>query len=456
MYIIYIIISIEKYNIIKDYYTIPNELLSKLAYVFNNEMRIKNPQKSSLKMLSSCIYSLPTGNEKGIYYALDWGGSTFRVLRVEFRGKSEDPIIKEFRMKIKDEYKVVSDRNSLFTHLAIKIKECMVNWKDYKKFKNDDTRVKIGFTFSFPTKQTAINKAFLTNWTKGFNIPNCVGEDICTLMQEAIDHISLPADIHAICNDTVGTLLACEFDNENTQIGMILGTGTNTAYVDKDTNEIINIESGGFNKLLPRTHIDKVLDDRTNNRSTQLFEKMVSGLYIGQIVRLICEEIFSDKDSFINSILFNESYHISEVLNCDGDNRKLIKLLKNKYNINDFTVNECKILDNVCQLIMNRSADLSVAIIFGILIKNGLFTYDSNQKKLILNKDALINDDSNVTVGIDGSVFGKNPMYKRRMISKINEISGYDIVNAISVVESADGSGKGAVLAVCAVENTKE
>lgn len=36
----------------------------------------------------------------------------------------------------------------------------------------------------------------------------------------------------ALVNDTVGTLMACAYEDQNTRIGLILGTGSNACYVE--------------------------------------------------------------------------------------------------------------------------------------------------------------------------------------------------------------------------------
>lgn len=36
----------------------------------------------------------------------------------------------------------------------------------------------------------------------------------------------------ALVNDTVGTLMACAYEDQNTKIGLILGTGSNACYVE--------------------------------------------------------------------------------------------------------------------------------------------------------------------------------------------------------------------------------
>ncbi|KAL8466104.1 hypothetical protein ACS0TY_035278 [Phlomoides rotata] len=51
---------------------------------------------SKIKMLISFVDNLPTGDEKGVYYALDLGGTNFCVLRVELGGDGAGNIHQEF------------------------------------------------------------------------------------------------------------------------------------------------------------------------------------------------------------------------------------------------------------------------------------------------------------------------------------------------------------------------
>lgn len=43
----------------------------------------------------------------------------------------------------------------------------------------------LGFTFSFPCKQTDLNKATLLNWTKEFTASGVEGKDVINLLREA-------------------------------------------------------------------------------------------------------------------------------------------------------------------------------------------------------------------------------------------------------------------------------
>ena len=45
----------------------------------------------------------------------------------------------------------------------------------------------LGFTFSFPCRQEGLDRAVLTNWTKGFKCEGVEGNDIVRLLHEAIE-----------------------------------------------------------------------------------------------------------------------------------------------------------------------------------------------------------------------------------------------------------------------------
>ena len=67
----------------------------------------------------------------------------------------------------------------------------------------------IGFTFSFPCEQTALNKGKFLTPTKGWVLSDLVGEDVVEKLQKVIYQKQLKIRITALINDTVGTLMAC-------------------------------------------------------------------------------------------------------------------------------------------------------------------------------------------------------------------------------------------------------
>ena len=67
-----------------------------------------------------------------------------------------------------------------------------------------------------------------------------------------------------------------------------------------DVNQVVvNTELGAFgdNNLLDfvRTKWDAELDGNSMNKGRQLFEKMISGMYMGEIVRIILEDLTHKK-----------------------------------------------------------------------------------------------------------------------------------------------------------------
>lgn len=100
--------------------------------------------------------------------------------------------------------------------------------------------------------------------------------------------------VRAIINDTTGTLIASAFQNPNTRIGVIVSTGSNACYLEKQSNAelfdgvnmgsgnvLINCEWGAFGDDgsldFIRTSFDKQIDEHTVNPGKQLHEKMISG-----------------------------------------------------------------------------------------------------------------------------------------------------------------------------------
>lgn len=253
-------------------------------------------------------------------------------------------------------------------------------------------------------------------------------------------------------NDTVGTLIAHAYADPETRIGVILGTGTNAAYVEKvnripkwkthygdasvSTNEmIINIEWGAFDNervVLPITHYDTQLDRATENHGKQQFEKMISGLYLGEIARLVIldfahtGELFSGKasPSFNQPYAFETSYmsrierdHSQDL----SDTRALLEDLFEQQS----SIEDRQLLKTVCELIGIRAARLSAAAIAGVLSK--------------------MNALNGVAVAVDGSVFEHYPHFKNRMHDALRELFGISADN-ISLALARDGSGVGAAL----------
>lgn len=135
------------------------------------------------------------------------------------------------------------------------------------------------------------------------------------MFRRALEKENLPITLTAIINDTTGTLIASHYVNPRTRIGVIFGTGCNAAYMEKVKNipkmkglgiveedpeaEVaINCEWGAFDSFkhehLPRTKFDAEIDQQSNKPGEQAFEKMISGRYLGELVRLVMCELINE------------------------------------------------------------------------------------------------------------------------------------------------------------------
>lgn len=251
----------------------------------------------------------------------------------------------------------------------------------------------------------------------------------------------------AVINDTVGALMSCAHSDRDCAIGLILGTGTNACYIEKlenvglwdgDNDEprqvMINTEWGAFGDDgaldFIITDYDKHVDKHSINPGKQIYEKMISGMYMGEIVRLLIEKlrkhslVFGGKGSEELSTRgrFYTKY-ISEIESDVDDHFKNTKQVFEELNLEKYTDEDCRIIQYVCSLVSTRAAYLASA---GIAC--------------LLNKI----DRPEVTVAIDGSLYRFHPHFHDLMMEKIQQLIKPGL--RFKLMLSHDGSGKGAAI----------
>lgn len=129
---------------------------------------------------------------------------------------------------------------------------CIANFTK-EHLPNQKEVLPLGFTFSFGTSQQALDSGILINWAISIDCPNGIGKDIVQLLKDAIKrHGNLNIDVVAILNDTTGTLVNGIYLDKECVIGVVIGSGTNIAYIEK----VENIEK--LDKNL-RNKLDKII-----------------------------------------------------------------------------------------------------------------------------------------------------------------------------------------------------
>ena len=384
-----------------------------------------NADQSSLKMITSHINILPTGDESGVYFAVDLGGTNIRVLRVVLENGGASTT--EHREAIPD--RVMSKDatcDELFDFIA---NACSKLCQDLPA---DIDPVPLGFTFSFPYSQTSIKSGTLIEWTKGFETRNCIGSDPAFLLQAALDRKQIPLIVDALCNDTVGTLMTNAYmkKSRDCRIGVILGTGTNAAYSDPSLgNLIVNIEWGGFNKL-KRSKFDQQVDISSPNPGKQFLEKMVSGMYLGELTRLATIAELTERNLPVPEAI--SEYHsletatISDLL-CGSIPRMSQPPLSL---LDDRTI---YIIKSLAELVIDRSAAIAAAALAAVVMRA-----TKGQASI------------KCEVGIDGSLYTKGHRYNERLVFYLDKLFPGSS-HLISLDFSEDGSGLGAALVAAAI-----
>ncbi|CAN6441312.1 unnamed protein product [Victoria cruziana] len=166
----------------------PIQRLRQVADAMTVEMHagLASEGGSKLKMVISYVDNLPTGDEKGLYYALDLGGTNFRVLRVQLGGKESRVVKQEFEEVSIPAECMVGTTEELFNYIAAALAKFVATEGDGFHLPAGRQR-ELGFTFSFPVKQTSIAAGTLIKWTKGFSITDTVS---AYCLSSVIDHLN--------------------------------------------------------------------------------------------------------------------------------------------------------------------------------------------------------------------------------------------------------------------------
>ncbi|NDW18078.1 hexokinase [Dysgonomonas sp. 216] len=282
---------------------------------------LQNNVKKGLENDNMEIQCLPTyinpnvGIKNGRALVLDLGGTNYRAAVVEFKNGVAD----------------IHPKNGWKKNLSVEMKRVDPAYTELELFKEiadlidklDLTGVEhIGYCFSYPAESKAKGEAILLRWTKGVNIPEMVPHLIGKPLMDYLNKNLKKANFKTIkvINDTVASLFAgLTHSGYDAYIGLIVGTGTNmatfvsadkikkldTKWLKKEDPKFdlsglipINLESGNFTPPY-LTIIDDLVDANSDNVGAQRFEKTVSGMYLGEVLKAVfpCTEFEESFDA---------------------------------------------------------------------------------------------------------------------------------------------------------------
>ncbi|KAK6125141.1 hypothetical protein DH2020_041107 [Rehmannia glutinosa] len=401
----------------------PEGKLKQLADAMTVEMHagLVSEGGSKLKMLISYVDNLPTGDEKGVFYALDLGGTNFRVLRVQLGGREDGIVHQEFAEASIPPELMSGTSEALFDYIAEKLAN-FVDEEEQRFHQPPNRQRELGFTFSFPVMQTSINSGNLIRWTKGFSIDDAVGQDVVAGLTKALQRKGVEMRVAALVNDTIGTLAGGRYTNSDVAVAVILGTGSNAAYVERaqaipkwhgplpqSGEMVINMEWGNFRSShLPLTEVLLRLAEEASFFGDEVPPKL--------------------KIPFILRTPEMSAMHHDT----SSDLRVVGSKLKEILEIPSTSLKTRRVVVQLCDIVATRGARLAASGVLGVLKKMG--------------RDTLRDDGKKTVIAMDGGLYEHYTEYRECLENTLNELLGDETANSIAIEHSNDGSGIGAAL----------
>jgi len=301
---------------------------------------------------------------------------------------------------------------------------------------------RIGFCFSYPTEILPDKDGRLIQFCKEVQAPKVHGQ---LIGKGLLETLGTPDKKIVLLNDTVATLLAgksaaagIKYDSF---IGFILGTGTNTCYIEQnrniikkgdlrsDNSQIINIESGDFGRP-PQTDLDIQFCNSTTDPGSYKFEKMFSGGYFGGLCLFVlksaaAEAVFSDQTAM-------EIFKIDELPSWDANSYTSRDIPQGNIlveAIRDF--NDAESCRYIIDALIDRAAKLVAASMSAVILKCGKGR--SPEKPILIT--------------VEGTTFHKLNNFRSRFENYLNEYLTNERKRHVEFTEVAQSSLIGATLA---------
>ena len=438
-------------------FTPSKESLSLLLADFQDEIRRGLAgERSSISMNPSFV-SRPSGREAGRFVALELGGSNVRATVVGLAASGPVAMLRHESFRLTPTSGAAAD---LFGPLAAFLGDVLEG-----DVLEPGQQYALGFIFAFPVQQDGVARGRLAKWTKEFEFEGVVGRDVVRLLEEAIarESESQPAlralTVSALANDTVAVLASGAYLDPRCDMSLVVATGTNMAVaLDRShfagslppaaggrDEMLFNMESGNFEGVRRvQTPYDRMLDDQSGTEG-QLLEKMVSGRYLGELVRLAVCDLSSPLSSPLDSekTRFSDwtgtqsalrvpygftTEHLSDVAYDSSNGLSSAGMLLSALGVSASTLFERRLLRRLCRLVADRSARL---VAMG-LAATALYI-DPGLK-------------ATHVVAADGSLFRLAPGYQAAVERGLREILGNMGANRVQLAYLRDGPGVGAAI----------
>lgn len=274
-----------------------------------------------------------------------------------------------------------------------------------------------------------------------------------------------------IINDSSATLLSRAYEDPSTRFAVILGTGFNISvhlpvaalattkfkgypqsWLDEATHVLVNTECSMFGKnIFPTTRWDDQLNNAHMRPDFQPFEHMISGRYLGEIVRLIIVEAVQTAGLFSGELpnQLAEPYTLDTgtiaAMEMD-DSKHLVHatvLFQSKHPLSKpATYNDIQFVRQISQLVSHRAAAFlatGIHALWALRTESEGFTPAAAER---------------ISIGCNGSVIEKYPFFRELCQSHLDELTTASGAGpkSISLEVAVESAIFGAAVAVCCLE----
>ena len=409
-------------------------------------------------------------HETGHYFAIDIGGTNFRVIHVDLAPTRGGVTRLEMRDAPIPDAAYTCPVDGLFDMMATTL---LTFGKELGVLGAEGAPPPtIGFCFSFPCDQTALDGGRLLKLTKRFNNPGAVGVDPVVALRAALKRAGEPgARVVALLNDSVGTLAGGRYADPSVELGVILGTGTNAAYVEsaaavtklparaakrlRTGRVVVNTEWGGFaDASLPTLPADVALDAATPHAGEQLMEKQMSGMYMGEVARRLLVEL-ADGGALFSAASIPKALRepgaltTADVATCDGDRSLTLTAVGRvlaRVGGEGASWLDRRVVRRVCHLVARRSARLLATAVASLLCQIGR---DGS------GEAAAATGAAPVAVAVDGGVFEHYALYRAYVEAGLIDLLGPAAAASIALNRVRDASSRGAAFLAAAADHAE-
>ena len=394
-------------------------------------------EPSSLKMLQTFTRQ-PSGRERGRIVVVDWGGTKARAGLVELGPGGAVRIVAEETLTFSE-----SDKRGapepVFDLIARAVGRVAQG--------QGVAAAPLAFIYSYPARLERIDRAVALASTKGWRLEGLVGQDVAALLGAALLRAGLARiALAAVANDTVAALMLHSYRARGrdaaarpADVGLIVGTGTNLA-ADLGPAGIRNLESGNFDGVgAVETAYDVALDREVAEPppGAQRFEKMVSGHYLGEILRRAMEDMGKRTEPLATPFTL-DSAHLSRIAADDTAGLDDVDALLRALGTSS-TVEERHGVRALGAAIARRAARLVGTALVGTL---RFLDAELAERR---------------TIAVDGSLWGGYPGFEALACETIVELLGGERASRIEIAYVKDSTSAGAaVIAAAAATQRSE